>query len=60
MAVIDYIQSTTLPVTPKKMGQRFRAGFDSLLKKYPSLLLEVRQKGLMMGLHIPMNPSVPG
>ena len=32
------------------MGQRFRAGFDRLLEDYPDLLLEVRQKGLMMGL----------
>jgi putrescine aminotransferase len=32
------------------MGDRFRAGFDRLLQEYPSLLLEVRQKGLMMGL----------
>ena len=32
------------------MGARFRAGFDGLLEAYPGLLLEVRQKGLMMGL----------
>ena len=35
---------------PEAMGERFRAGFDRLLKEYPGLLLEVRQKGLMMGL----------
>jgi putrescine aminotransferase len=50
MAVIDYIQKHNLAGHAEKMGQRFRAGFDSLLKEYPSLLLEVRQKGLMMGL----------
>ena len=50
MAVIDYIQKHNLADNAEKMGRKFRAGFDSLLKEYPSLLLEVRQKGLMMGL----------
>ena len=50
MAVIDYIQKHNLLDHAEKMGRRFQAGFDSFLKDYPSLLLEVRQKGLMMGL----------
>jgi putrescine aminotransferase len=50
MAVIDYIQKHNLADHAEKMGKRFKNGFDSLLKDYPSLLLEVRQKGLMMGL----------
>jgi acetylornithine/succinyldiaminopimelate/putrescine aminotransferase len=50
MAVIDYIQKYNLAEHAEKMGKRFRAGFDALLKDYPALLLEVRQKGLMMGL----------
>jgi putrescine aminotransferase len=50
LAVIDYIQKHNLADHAKKMGKRFRAGFDALLKDYPTLLLEVRQKGLMMGL----------
>jgi putrescine aminotransferase len=50
MAVIDYIQRHNLLDHAELMGRKFRAGFDSLLKDYPSLLLEVRQKGLMMGL----------
>lgn len=50
MAVIDYIQKHNLPDHAEKMGRKFRTGFDALLKDYPSLLLEVRQKGLMMGL----------
>ncbi|MGD0168775.1 MAG: aspartate aminotransferase family protein [Smithella sp.] len=50
MAVIDYIQNHKLLDHTEKMGKKFRAGFDSLLKEYPSLILEVRQKGLMMGL----------
>jgi len=50
LATIDYIIKNNLPGLAEKMGQRFRAGFDTLLKDYPDLLLEVRQKGLMMGL----------
>lgn len=50
LAVIEYIQKNNLADHADKMGRRFRAGFDRLLKEYPDLLLEVRQKGLMMGL----------
>jgi putrescine aminotransferase len=50
MAVIDYIQKHDLAGHAEKMGIRFRAGLDALLKDYPSLLLEVRQSGLMIGL----------
>ena len=50
MAVIDYIQKNDLPGHAEAMGKRFRSGFDRLTKDFPALLLEVRQKGLMMGL----------
>ena len=50
LAVIEYIQKNNLADHADTMGTRFRAGFDRLLKDYPDLLLEVRQKGLMMGL----------
>jgi putrescine aminotransferase len=50
LATIDYIEKNHLADHAAQMGDRFRAGFDSLLKDYPDLLLEVRQKGLMMGL----------
>ncbi len=50
LATIDYIIKHDLPGNAEKMGQRFRTGFDTLLAQYPELLLEVRQKGLMMGL----------
>jgi len=50
MAVIDYIQKNNLPQHAEKMGAKFRSGFDHLLNIFPTLLLEVRQKGLMMGL----------
>ncbi|TAL33203.1 MAG: aspartate aminotransferase family protein [Spirochaetes bacterium] len=50
LAAIDYIQKHDLAGNAQKMGARFRTGFDRLLKDFPDLLLEVRQKGLMMGL----------
>ena len=50
LAAIDYIQKHNLADHATQMGQRFQTGFDRLLKDYPDLLLEVRRKGLMMGL----------
>ena len=50
LAGSEYIQKNNLADHADTMGTRFRAGFDRLLKDYPDLLLEVRQKGLMMGL----------
>lgn len=50
LAVIDYIQRHNLAEHADRMGIRFHEGFDRLLKDYPELLLEVRRKGLMMGL----------
>jgi len=50
LAVIEYIQRNNLAGHAEEMGKRFHEGFQRLLKNYPELLLEVRQKGLMMGL----------
>ena len=49
-AVIDYLLANKVPDHAAAMGERFQAGFDRLLEKYPELLLAVRRKGLMMGL----------
>jgi acetylornithine/succinyldiaminopimelate/putrescine aminotransferase len=50
LAVIDVIQQEGLVERARAMGERFAAGFEVLKRRYPGLLLEVRQKGLMMGL----------
>ena len=50
MATIDYLVKAGLPEHAAAMGERFQRGFDDLLERYPELLLEVRRKGLMMGL----------
>lgn len=49
-AVIDYLRDHKVPEHAAAMGDRFQAGFDRLSEKYPDLLMEVRRKGLMMGL----------
>jgi putrescine aminotransferase len=50
LAVIDYIEKNHLLEHATRMGDRFRDGFNRILASFPDLLLEVRQKGLMMGL----------
>ena len=50
LATIQYIEKNNLAERAAQMGQRFREGFDRLTEAYEGLLLEVRQKGLMMGL----------
>ncbi|MBU2512392.1 aspartate aminotransferase family protein [bacterium] len=50
LAAIDYIQKHNLCENAQRMGDRFQEGFSGLVNQYPDLLLEVRQKGLMIGL----------
>jgi len=50
LAAIDYLIKNKVPEHAAAMGERFQKGFDTFLKKYPKLLVEVRRKGLMMGL----------
>jgi putrescine aminotransferase len=50
LAVINYLIKNNVPEHAALMGERFQKGFDTFLTKYPDLLLEVRRKGLMMGL----------
>ena len=50
MAVIDYLVENRVPEHAAAMGERFQAGFEKLLQKFPELLLDIRRKGLMMGL----------
>ncbi len=50
LRVIDYILEHDLPARASRMGERFARGFETLLERYPDILVEVRQLGLMMGL----------
>ncbi len=57
LATIEILIRHRLPEHAALMGERFHAGFDRLIPKYPDLLLETRRKGLMMGLQF-TNPSI--
>jgi acetylornithine/succinyldiaminopimelate/putrescine aminotransferase len=50
MALLDRISDQTFLNHVNEMGERFAAGFDKLKEKHGSFLVEVRQKGLMIGL----------
>lgn len=50
LASIEYLLKNQVPEHAATMGERFQKGFDAFLQRYPDLLLEVRRKGLMMGL----------
>jgi len=50
LAAVNYLIKNNVPEHAASMGERFQKGFDTFLEKYPELLVEVRRKGLMMGL----------
>ena len=50
LATLDYISEHDLPGHAQRMGERFAAGFDDLLTRHGTVLRQVRQRGLMMGL----------
>ena len=45
----DVLDKGLIPAMDE-MGDRFSAGFAKLMEKYGDVLIEVRQKGLMIGL----------
>jgi putrescine aminotransferase len=53
LAAIEYIEKNNLPANAEKMGQRFMSGLTDLKKKYPDLIIDVRGKGLMLGMEFP-------
>ncbi len=50
LEVIRYIEKNKLAAHASQMGARFEKGFKKIREKYPQILSEYRQKGLMMGL----------
>ncbi len=59
LATIEYIQKNDLPAHAQAMGQRFMAALASLKEKYPELVLDVRGKGLMLGMEFPEDSIGP-
>ena len=50
MAVIDYIEKNNICEHVNKVGKRFSDGLNRLKKEFSGFLIDVRYKGLMMGL----------
>ena len=59
LAAIEYIEEHDLPGHAEKMGARFREGLSQLKEKYPELVLDVRGKGLMLGMEFPEDSIGP-
>lgn len=52
LKVLDILESPDFLPHIQEMGALFAAGFAQLQQKYPSLLVETRQRGLMMGIKL--------
>jgi len=50
MALINRISDEEFLAHVRSMGERFAQGLDKLKEKYGDILVEIRQKGLMIGL----------
>ena len=59
LATIEYIEKNDLPGHAEKMGKRFMAGLGKLKEKYPDLVLDVRGRGLMLGIEFPEDSIGP-
>jgi acetylornithine/succinyldiaminopimelate/putrescine aminotransferase len=52
LEVINILQEPEFLPHVRKMAQLFHNGFAQLQTKYPELIVEIRQRGLMMGLKL--------
>lgn len=52
MAMLDQITEPGFLEHVKEMGSRFQEGLALLREKYPQILIEVRQRGLLIGLQM--------
>jgi len=53
LANIEYIEKNNLPAHADAMGKRFMDGLLTLRDKYSELVMDVRGKGLMLGMAFP-------
>jgi len=52
LEVLNILQEPEFLPHVRQMADLFRAGFAQLQSKYPELIVEIRQRGLMMGLKL--------
>lgn len=59
LAAIEYMEKNQLPDRARKMGERFMAGLNTIKGKYPDLIMDVRGRGLMLGIEFPEDSIGP-
>ena len=59
LAAIEYIEENDLPGRAEEMGREFMTGLLALKGKYPDLVMDVRGRGLMLGLEFPEDSIGP-
>lgn len=52
LAVLDYIQAERLPERSVQLGERLMNGLEALQAHYPSVIVDVRGTGLMLGAEL--------
>lgn len=52
LATLNYIESQALPAHAGQLGASLIAGLAAVAAQYPAIMLEVRGKGLMIGIQI--------
>ena len=57
-ATLEIIEGEDLPGRAAKMGERLREGLESLQRKYPTHVGDVRGKGLMLGVEFVRDETV--
>ncbi|MEJ2025820.1 MAG: aminotransferase class III-fold pyridoxal phosphate-dependent enzyme, partial [Deltaproteobacteria bacterium] len=53
LAAIEYLERNDLPARAHRMGKRFMKGLTIIREAYPDLIVDVRGKGLMLGVEFP-------
>ena len=56
-AVLDIIESENLTIRAQKMGNLLLGGLEKISSQFPHYLLEIRGRGLMLGLQLSFEPA---
>ncbi len=59
LAAIEYLEKNDLPARALSMGKRFMEGLTGIREAYPDLIVDVRGKGLMLGVEFPEDSIGP-
>jgi len=59
LAAIEYLERNDLPARAHRMGKRFMKGLTIIREAYPDLIVDVRGKGLMLGVEFPEDSIGP-